>query len=314
MSQIATKVSELKNDPGRLPSQTIQNPRGNVSMMEAVDVDAALKESAYWVNKMFETKARGSEEEPSSDCTEPIEDLGPLATKEEPTETLGPNVFESTRPDPVLTAENFETNGPSYSMQVISLEGHVTHKDEQEGRLESRPKQNDLIMEHPLVTSHESPRKSKDPGAFTVTCGIGKAQIHNCLMDLGAAVNVMPYSFYFSFKLGPLKPPKLLIELRDKLCTRPDGLLENLTLRVGDLVVPADFYVLQVGDARNDDPLALILGRPFLFTTKTKIDMGTGLLSFAFGGKTSNFDIYGDDDRHARGNRRTYYTHLILVP
>ncbi|CAM8999918.1 unnamed protein product [Rhodiola kirilowii] len=57
MSQIATMVSELKNDPGRLPSQTIQNPRGNVSTLAVVDVDAALKESTYWVNKMLMTEA-----------------------------------------------------------------------------------------------------------------------------------------------------------------------------------------------------------------------------------------------------------------
>ncbi|CAM8982211.1 unnamed protein product [Rhodiola kirilowii] len=52
-----------------------------------------------------------------------------------------------------------------------------------------------------------------------------------------------------------------------------------------------------MGGARDDEPPALILGRPFLFTTKTKIDMGTGLLSLAFGGKISDFYIYGDDDR-----------------
>ncbi|CAM8884699.1 unnamed protein product [Rhodiola kirilowii] len=45
MSQIATTVSELKNDPGRLPSQTVPNLRGNVSTLAVVDVDAALKES-----------------------------------------------------------------------------------------------------------------------------------------------------------------------------------------------------------------------------------------------------------------------------
>ncbi|CAM8947869.1 unnamed protein product [Rhodiola kirilowii] len=50
-------------------------------------------------------------------------------------------------------------------------------------------------------------------------------------------------------------------------------------------------------DARDDDPPALKLGRSFLFTTKTKIDMGTGLLSLAFGGKLSDFYIYGDHDR-----------------
>ncbi|CAM8925892.1 unnamed protein product [Rhodiola kirilowii] len=297
MSQIATTVSELKNDPGRLPSQTIQNPRGNVSMMGAVDMDATLKESAYWEDEMLNTKARISEEKPKSNYIWASEDFSSPVPEGEPAETDPFRTVGLSEKTPVLVAENPETHGSSCSIQVIAPEGHSIHEDELKGRLEPRPKQNDPIIEHPLVTSHESPRKSKDPGAFTVTCGIGKAQIHNYLIDLGAAVNVMPYSLYCSLKLGPLKPPKLLIELGDKSCTRPDGLLENLTLRVGDLVVPADLYVLQMGDARNDDPPALILGRPFLFATKTKIDMGTGLLSLSFGGKTSYFYIYGDDDR-----------------
>ncbi|CAM8965495.1 unnamed protein product [Rhodiola kirilowii] len=286
MSNLAQDVSELKRDPGRLPSQTVPNPRGNVSMMEVVDVDAALKESAYWVNKMLtldDTEAKSSEEEPSSDSTEPTEDIGPLSPKED-------------------AAGNSSTNDPltfpSCSMQVITPKGHTIDKDDPEGRLEARPEQNGPTTEFPLATSHEAPpEKSKDPGAFTVTCGIDEAQIHHCLIDLGAAVNVMPYALYCSLKLGPLKPPKLLIELGDKSCIRPIGLVEDLTLYVGDLVVPADFYVLQMGDARNDIPPALILGRPFLFSTKTKIDMGIGLLSLVFGGKTSDFYIYGDDDR-----------------
>ncbi|CAM8953966.1 unnamed protein product [Rhodiola kirilowii] len=282
MSQIATTVSELKNDPGRLPSQSVPNPRGNVSMMEVVDVDAALKESAYWVNKMLaldNTEAKNSEEEPSLESTR--------------ANTLG-----MPGPGPVLTAESSLTNVPSCSMHVTASEGRVIDKDEPGGRLEDRPEQNDPMMEHPLATSHKAPpEKSKDPGAFTFTCGIGEAQIHHCLIDLGAAINAMPYSLYCSLKLGPLKPPKLIIELGDKSCIRHVGLLENLTLRVGDLVVPVDFYVLQMGDARDDDPPALILGRPFLFATKTKIDMDIGLLSLAFGGKTSDFYIYEDVNR-----------------
>ncbi|CAM8940473.1 unnamed protein product [Rhodiola kirilowii] len=298
MSQITTTVSKLKNDPGRLPSQTIPNPRGNVSMMGAVDMDAALKESAYWENEMLNTMARISEEKPRSDYIWASEHFNPPVPKGEPVET-----------DPVLTVglsekttvpgtENVDTHGSSCFVQVIAPEGYMTHMDELEGRLVTRPTQNDPMMRHPFAMSHEiPPGKSKDSGAFTVTCGIGETEIPHCLIDLGAAINVMPYSLYCSLKLGPLKPPKLLIELGDKSCTRPDGLLENLTLRVGDLVVPADFYVLQMGDSRNNDPPALILGRPFLFSTKTRIDMGTSLLSLAFGGKKSDFYIYGDDDR-----------------
>ncbi|CAM8885012.1 unnamed protein product [Rhodiola kirilowii] len=263
MSNLAQDVSELKRDPGRLPSQTVPNPRENVSMMEVVDVDATLKESAYWVNKMLklvDTEARSSKEKPAVESTNP-EPLGPIRR----------GALITPRPGPVLTAENFETTIPSSAMQVIASGGHVINKDEPEGRLVARPMQNGPMMRHPLATSHKTPPgKSKDPGAFTVTCGIGETQIPHCLIDL---------------------------ELGDKSCIRPIGLLENLTLRVGDLVVPAEFYVLQMGDARNDDPLAPFLGRPFLFTTKTKIDMDTGLLSLAFGGKISNFYIYGNDDR-----------------
>ncbi|CAM8951387.1 unnamed protein product [Rhodiola kirilowii] len=274
MSQLATTVSKLENNAGRLPSQTIQNPKGNVSMVGVVDMTP--KKSACWEDEMLDTMARYSTEEPSPQPTRPVEAFIPMVPEREPAKALSPDTLGTARTGSVLNVEESDTHSSSWAMQVVASEGHMTIKDELEGRMETRPKQN---------------------GDFTVTCGIGETQIHHCLIDLGAAINIMPYSLYCSLKLGPLKPPRLMIELWDRSCTRPDGLLENLTLRVGDLLVPADFYVLQMGDSRNDVPPALILGRPFLFSTKTRIDMGTGLLSLAFGGKTEDFYIYGDDDR-----------------
>jgi hypothetical protein len=66
---------------------------------------------------------------------------------------------------------------------------------------------------------------------------------------------------------------------------------------VGDLVVPIDSYVLQIGDVRDNDHRSLIPGRPFLFATKTKIDMGTCLKSLVFDGKMLNFQIDEDANR-----------------
>ncbi|CAM8943724.1 unnamed protein product [Rhodiola kirilowii] len=318
MSQLATTVSELENNAGRLPSQTIPNPKGNVIMVGVVDMSP--KKSACWEDEMLNTMARYSTEEPSPEPSKPTEDVGPLSPEEEPAKALGPDTLSTAQPGHVLVAEHPETHDSSCAMQVVAFEGCMTHKDETDGILVARPMQNDPIMRYPLATSHEaSPVKSKDPGAFTVTCGIGETQIHHCLIDLGAAINVLPYSLYCSLKLGPLKPPRLMIELGDRSCTRPDGLLENLTLRVGDLLVPADFYVLQMGDTRNDVPPALILGRPFLFSTKTRIDMGTGLPSLAFGGKTEDFYIYADDDRPCTRKppdivHTSYYDALVQNP
>ncbi|CAM8896101.1 unnamed protein product [Rhodiola kirilowii] len=46
MSQLATSVSTLINEPGRLPSQTVQNPKGNVNMVQMSDMEEALEEAA----------------------------------------------------------------------------------------------------------------------------------------------------------------------------------------------------------------------------------------------------------------------------
>ncbi|CAM8990192.1 unnamed protein product [Rhodiola kirilowii] len=46
MSQLATSMSALTNEPGRLPSQTIQNPKANISMIRRSNMKAAREEAA----------------------------------------------------------------------------------------------------------------------------------------------------------------------------------------------------------------------------------------------------------------------------
>ncbi|CAM8940569.1 unnamed protein product [Rhodiola kirilowii] len=46
MSQLATSVSTLINEPGRLPSQTIQSPKANVSMIGRSNMKVAREEAA----------------------------------------------------------------------------------------------------------------------------------------------------------------------------------------------------------------------------------------------------------------------------
>ncbi|KAM2432115.1 hypothetical protein ACFX1W_019363 [Malus domestica] len=48
------------------------------------------------------------------------------------------------------------------------------------------------------------PPKCKDPGSFTIPCVIGNTRFDSALLDLGASINVMPYSVYASMNLGEL--------------------------------------------------------------------------------------------------------------
>ena len=48
------------------------------------------------------------------------------------------------------------------------------------------------------------PSKCRDPGSFTIPCQIGKLSFGKALLDLGAAINVMPKATYFALGLKNL--------------------------------------------------------------------------------------------------------------
>ncbi|EPS69639.1 hypothetical protein M569_05126 [Genlisea aurea] len=135
------------------------------------------------------------------------------------------------------------------------------------------------------------PEKCKDPGVFTIPCTIGTTEFKRAMIDLGASINLMPYSIYSALKLGPLQETGIIIKLADRSNTSPEGMVEDVLVQVNNLVFPADFYVLKMGEAEHDD-FPLLLGRPFLKTAGTKIDVKAGTLSMEFDGEKVQFNIY----------------------
>ncbi|XP_071902547.1 uncharacterized protein [Coffea arabica] len=142
------------------------------------------------------------------------------------------------------------------------------------------------------VLQRKLPPKCGDPGMFTIPCKIGNTVIRRAMLDLGASINVMPKSIYASLKLGPLKETGIIIQLADRTNAYPDGLVEDVLVKVNDLVFPADFYVLDMDDDHSPDPSPLLLGRPFMSTAQTKIDVNKGTLSMEFDGEIVHFNIF----------------------
>ncbi|KAL5549750.1 hypothetical protein UlMin_004981 [Ulmus minor] len=93
--------------------------------------------------------------------------------------------------------------------------------------------------------------KLKDPGSFTIPCTIGDFEFDKVLCDLGASINLMPLSIFRKLGLGEVKPTTVSLQLVDKSIKHP---------REEDREVP------------------LILGRPFLATGRTLIDIHQGKL------------------------------------
>ncbi|GKC10001.1 putative reverse transcriptase domain-containing protein, partial [Tanacetum coccineum] len=114
------------------------------------------------------------------------------------------------------------------------------------------------------------PRKEKDPGSFTLPCYINNVCFDNALADLGSSVSVMPLSTYLNLGLGKLAYTKLTVELADRTVKYPKGIAENVLVGIGKFVFLVDFIIL---DMPQDIKVPLILGRPFLSTTRVKIDV-----------------------------------------
>ncbi|CAN6557345.1 unnamed protein product [Malus baccata var. baccata] len=135
------------------------------------------------------------------------------------------------------------------------------------------------------------PPKCKDPGSFTIPCVIGNTRFDHAMLDLGASINVMPYFVYASMNLGKLKNDGVIIQLADRSNAYPKGVLEDVLVQVDHLVFLADFYVLEIDESDHAPSLPILLGRPFMKTAQTKIDVAKGLVTMAFGGDMISFKI-----------------------
>ena len=142
------------------------------------------------------------------------------------------------------------------------------------------------------------PQKCKDPEIFTIPCTIGESKFENAMLDLGASINVMPTSIFNSLALGPLQNTGVVIQLANRSNAHPAGLVEDVLVKVNNLVFPADFYILDMEGETQSSRAPIILGRPFLRTARTKIDVYTGTLSMEFGDSIVQFDIFNATMKH----------------
>nr|KYP65455.1 hypothetical protein KK1_011690 [Cajanus cajan] len=133
--------------------------------------------------------------------------------------------------------------------------------------------------------------KCKDPGTFYIPCIIGNNKFENVMLDLGASINVMPLFIFKSLSLGPLQPTGVVIQLANRSVAHTIGFVEDILVRVGELILLVDFYVLNMEKGFSHGSVPSILGRPFLKTAHTKIDVYDDTLSVEFGDIVVHFNI-----------------------
>ena len=145
----------------------------------------------------------------------------------------------------------------------------------------------------------KTPVKYKDPGCPTISVNIGGTCVEKALLDLGASVNLLPYSMYKQLELGDLKPTFITLSLTDRSIKIPKGTVEDVLIQVDKFYYPVDFVVLDTESAViGANYVPIILGRPFLATSNAIINCRNGVMQLTFGNMTLELNIFHLSKKH----------------
>ncbi|GJR70628.1 reverse transcriptase domain-containing protein [Tanacetum coccineum] len=131
------------------------------------------------------------------------------------------------------------------------------------------------------VILNKLPKKLGDPGRFLIPCEFLGINTCNALADLGASINLMPYSVWKNLSLPELTPTCMTLELADHF---------------------------MVVDFEPDPRVPLILGRSFLKTSRALIDVYEGEITLRVGREAITFNLdqtsrYTANYNHMTANR-----------
>nr|GEZ90640.1 hypothetical protein [Tanacetum cinerariifolium] len=90
------------------------------------------------------------------------------------------------------------------------------------------------------------------------------------LANLGASINLMPFSVWKKLGLPELISTRMTLELANRAICTPAGIVRDVFVPVGKFTFPTDFLIF---DYESDLRVPLILGRSFLRTACALIDV-----------------------------------------
>ncbi|CAN6718941.1 unnamed protein product [Malus baccata var. baccata] len=319
IGQIVEFIGKFR-DPGQLPSSTIPNPKGGFESAKAITLRSRKEVGAGSSSKTGhnEDELLQLEEEESKQPTAKVVPPLPQVPNvpnlpnsshkgKNVSNSVHTNVFPSNVPFP---SRFMQTKKEEAEKDILETFRKVQVNIPLLDAIKQVPRYAKFLKELcttrkrmstkevakvgenvSAILQRKLPPKCKDAGSFTIPCVIGNTRFESAMLDLGASINVMPYSIYASMNLGALKNDGVIIQLADRSNAYPKGVLEDVLVQVNHLVFPADFYVLEMDESDHAPSLPILLGRPFMKTARTKIDVYSGTLSMEFDGEVVNFNL-----------------------
>ncbi|CAN6687745.1 unnamed protein product [Malus baccata var. baccata] len=272
IGQIAEFVGQFR-EQGKLPSSTIANPKGGFETANAIMLRSGKEVGASSTppkSGAKEDEMLKSEEETPSPLTAKVAPplpQAPMAPKPSNPSTLG-------KMSPSLVNANIIPPNVPFPSRFLQSKNEGEEKDV----LETFRK---VQVNIPLLDAiKQIPKYAK---CLKKLCTTKKRAREKEVVHVSENVSAILQR--------ALKNDGVIIQLADRSNAYPKGVLEDVLVQVNHLVFPADFYVLEMDESDHAPSLPILLGRPFMKTAQTKIDVAKGEVTMAFGGDMICFKI-----------------------
>ncbi|XP_068315019.1 uncharacterized protein, partial [Pyrus communis] len=180
VGQMAEFMGQFSREQGKLPSSTQVNPKGGFESAKAISLRSG--------------KQVGSDHGPSKPRSNEEEELR-IEEEEQSLPTAKLKTFRKVQVNiPLLDAIKQVPRYAKFLKELCANKRKISAKEV--------VKVGENVS---AILQRKLPPKCKDPGSFTIPCIIGNTRFEQSMLDLGASINVMPYSIYASMNLGELK-------------------------------------------------------------------------------------------------------------
>ncbi|XP_019261327.1 PREDICTED: uncharacterized protein LOC109239238 [Nicotiana attenuata] len=118
---------------------------------------------------------------------------------------------------------------------------------------------------------------------------IGQLAAQQNTRPIGALPSNTEGNLIEQLDLGEARPTLITLQLADRSLAVPEGIIEDVLVRVEKFIFPADFVIL---DYMANEKVLLILGQPFLAAGGTLIDVREGKLKMRVHDEEITFNVY----------------------
>nr|GEV69121.1 reverse transcriptase domain-containing protein [Tanacetum cinerariifolium]GEX12824.1 reverse transcriptase domain-containing protein [Tanacetum cinerariifolium] len=289
ITKFVNSSSASTSSSGTLPSNTIANPKSNLKSI-------TTRSGVSYDGPQIPPSVVENEPEVTKDIVNP--------TNNENTKDVQPQEVQSESPvsisEPAIAPVTALQPNPKASIPYPSRRNDERNHEKANNQIEKFYQifkdmsfeisfADALILMPKFASTLKALIENKEKlSKFLILCDFPCMAKCLALADLGASINLMPFSMWKRLYLHDLTPTCMTLELADRSISRPVGVAEDVYVKVGSFYFPADFVVV---DFDADPRVPLILGRLFLKTRRALIDVFEGELTLRFGKEAITFNL-----------------------